>query len=94
MASAREKLERRWHALLKDASLHLEFTRNSLTELYQESQAGALVGMDRCDVAEALREEHAALQEFRRILRIYKDLVLDGKIPDEDYNAATVSDDN
>lgn len=88
-ASAREELERRWHARLKGAGMRLEFTRTFLTELHQNSEGDALVPVDSSDIAEALRAESAALQEYTRTLRIYTDLVLDGKIPDKDCDAAS-----
>lgn len=78
----RVSLQELWRARLKDAELEVAFTRHFFDEVQRGFPGEG--GMDealanRC----ALRLESLALAKYRRVLRIYSDLVLRNKIPDE-----------
>ena len=80
----REGVEALWRKRLNTAKLRLEFARNYVAELQQELQTGSLPSPDGSFAyQQALRAENNALAEFRRVLQIFTDLTVDGKIPDE-----------
>lgn len=79
----RAELERHWHEQWSNAKLDLE---NAKAHLQSIKQSG--INPDEGDAYRAAIElETAALIEYSRVLRIYTDLVLHGKIPDEDEDA-------
>lgn len=86
MASEGEELERRWYARLTNARLRLEVAMDYVPEVQRDLEAKGLAATD-ITLAESLRD--TALDEYRRILRIYAALVLDGKIPDADHESAS-----
>ena len=82
--SDRQALENLWRERVKSARLRLEFARNYVAELQQDLRAGAIPSPDGAFAyQQALRAETAALAEFRRVLQVFTDLTIDGKIPDE-----------
>ena len=76
----RQELEHLWATRVRDARLRLAFARN---------YAKDLEGVDPSPDGQqaywmALHAERVALAEYDRVLRIFTDLVMEGKIPDED----------
>jgi len=77
----RHALEELWRVRLEEARVAYERARNALREVRQEfgseANAGGAYG-----VHQALRAENIALTEYLRVLRIFTDLVVAGKVPD------------
>lgn len=84
-------VEELWRKRLNTAKLRLEFARNYVAELQRDLQTGALPSPDGgFAYQQALRAENNALAEFRRVLKIFTDLTVDGKIPeDNQYRSAS-----
>ncbi len=73
-------IEDLWRARLRDAKLRLDFARQYVKEVEDEYKPGDLPASDaHFAMRAALRAETFALTEYRRILRIFADLVLEGK---------------
>lgn len=80
-----DQLEEVWRRRLGDAKLRLEFARDYVLELQKDLKADGIPAPDgNFAYQQALRSETNALAEFRRVLQIFRDLTMDGKIPDED----------
>ena len=76
-------MEDRWRDCVRDAQLRLAVARNSVTELHRDLESGHIPSLDGTFAYQkALRIETMALAEFCRVLRIFTDLILEGKIPD------------
>ena len=69
-----------WRARLNDAKLRVDFASNYVKEVQRDletlSPADGDLAMER-----AIRAQNLALSECNRILRIFTDLVVEGKIP-------------
>ena len=76
-------LEDRWRQRLKDAALRVDFARNYVKEVQRDFPADTLPSTDGRYLQRALHAQTLALKEYQRVLRIYTDLVVHGKIPDE-----------
>ena len=76
----RSSLEELWHNRLNEARFRLDLAHNYAINL-RASFPAILTSVERFAVAEAIRAESVALTEHSRILRIYADLVIDGKDP-------------
>jgi hypothetical protein len=80
----RYALEELWRQRVNTAKLRLEFARNYVAELQEDLRAETIPFPDGSFAyQQALRAEANALSEFRRVLQIFTDLTVDGKIPDE-----------
>ena len=80
--STQKDLVQLWGNRLNDARLRLDFTRNFMREIEKDVQAGAIPSSNgELAFREALRAEREALAQFGRVLRIYIDLVVHGKMP-------------
>ena len=62
--------------------LRLDFAQNYCTEV-QEDYPSLSAPDGQYALERALRSERLALWQYKRVRRIYTDLVLNGKIPDE-----------
>jgi len=94
----RKLLEELWRDRLNEARLRVELARNFLREIQQDFKNGTMPQPDG-DFAfqRAGRAENSALAEYSRVLRVFHDLTVKGKIPDETdwpprYRAARGSD--
>lgn len=77
-------IEQLWRSRLQDAKLRLDFARQYLREVQRDRSDGAVPPADGNFAFEkALRAENYALAEYRRILREFANLVLEGTIPEE-----------
>lgn len=87
----RKALEELWRQRVNTARLRLEFARNYVAEVQQEVRQEGLPSADGAFAyRQAIRSEINALSEFRRVLKIFTELTVDGKIPDEnDYRHAS-----
>ena len=74
MGPASKELETLWHHRLQEAQLRLDLTQNFLTGVQQDG------GGQR---QRAIDLQRLALQEYHHVLKIFSDLVVDGKEPDE-----------
>lgn len=82
-APDRKALEELWLNRLHDTALRLDFARNFVKELQRDFSAGALPSADGRYFQRALYAENSALKEYERVLRIFTDLTVHGKIPNE-----------
>lgn len=77
-------LARCWRKRVLDTRLRLELARNRLNEIEMALRAGAITLSDgNLKRSHALWAERLALHQYRLVLRIFADLVLFEKIPDE-----------
>jgi len=76
------EMEAHWRSRLADAKLRLDFTRNFLQEVQRDFPLGDPSPDGQFAYQKALRAERHAQEEYTRVLRLYTQLVLDGKIPD------------
>ena len=80
----RTALKELWRQRLKDAELRLVFARDYLKYIQREVPLGEIRNADgEYAYQQAYRAEIRALGEFKRVLRIYTDLLVHGKLPDE-----------
>lgn len=70
MAPATKELETLWHDRLQEAQLRLDLVRNSLRDV--------------ADGQRVIDLERLALQEYHHVLKIFSDLMVEGKVPDEE----------
>jgi len=83
-APDRRALEDHWRKRLTDAELRLNFTRTYLKEVQQDYPPGEIQNADgHYAYRDALSAETEALREYRRVLQIFNDLIVHGKIPKE-----------
>ena len=70
--------------LLTDARLRLDFARNYVAEVMRDFPSTDIPAADsNFAYRKAIRAESLALREYARVLRIYRDLTVQGVIPDE-----------
>jgi hypothetical protein len=82
--SDRNSLEEQWRRRVEDAGLRLDFARNFVEEVQRDVAAHAVPAADGTfSYQRAVRAENVAAVEYGRVLRIYADLVVNGKPPDE-----------
>ena len=80
----RTALENLWRQRLNEAKLRLDFASNYVKEIQRDFSSGELPAPDGHDAyQQALHAESHAIAEYRRILRIFSELVVSGKKPDE-----------
>ena len=80
----RREIEEVWRNRVRDAQLRLDFARNFVKEVQRDFPPDSVPSADgRFAFQKALRVENFALAEYRRVLRIFTDLALGGKTPDE-----------
>ena len=84
MGSNRQQLEEEWRGRVRDARLRLQLAQNYVREVRADRVAGAVLPADG-DYAwqRALHAESLALQHYRDVLKIFTDLVVSGKIPEQ-----------
>jgi len=72
-----------WRERLENARVRYEAAKAAVQDARElQSQISSPDGSFTLD--HALRAEHHALAEFKRVLAVFNDLVVNGKIPDED----------
>jgi len=80
----RKALEDLWRLRLHDAKLRLDLARNYLKEFLEDF---SLKDLSRAEGKfawqEAVRAESLAQREYSRLRRVYRDLTINGVIPDE-----------
>jgi hypothetical protein len=77
-------LEDIWRQRLQDAELRYTRSREQLRNVLRNFPAGKIPPPDGSYAyQQALRAENIALAEYTRVLRIFTDLVVGSKIPDE-----------
>ena len=79
----RHELEELWRRRLASAKLRLDFARNYLNEVQTDFPIDDGSPDGQYAYQRAIRAENGALAEYHRALRIYTDLVMDGKLPEE-----------
>ena len=80
----RKKLEELWRYRVQDARLRLEFAQHYLREVQRDFGADDIPAADgNFAYQKALRAENFALAAYSRVLRVFTDLVVGGKIPGE-----------
>jgi hypothetical protein len=79
------KVEQLWLNRLNDVKLRLEFARSYANEVERDHSSGDIPENERQFARyAALRAENIALAMYNRVLRIYKNLAVNGIVPDED----------
>jgi hypothetical protein len=82
--SNRAELEDRWRARLKEAELRLRLARAYVYEVQADDALAASQSADGVYAYQrALNLESLAINDYRRILQIFGDLVVHHKVPDE-----------
>lgn len=80
------ELERYWRERWQKAKLDLDAARSRVLSVKDDALSG-LSGLDggyaQARYTRAMMDETTALLEYSRILRIYTDLMVHGKVPDE-----------
>ena len=80
----RKALEELWRGRLNEARLRVELARNFMREIQQDFKNGTMPQPDgNVAFQRAVRAENSALAEYSRVLRVFHDLTVNGKIPDE-----------
>jgi len=80
----RKALEEHRRQKLKDAELRLTFARQYSKEVQRDSPPGKIHNSDgNFAHRRASQCENRALDEYRRVLLIFNDLIVHGTIPDE-----------
>lgn len=74
-----QELAQLWRGRLRDAEIRLDFALNFMAEVQRDFPHPTVDGKNAHH--SALQAEQLALAEYKRVLRIFTDLVLDGKIP-------------
>jgi len=80
------ELERYWRERWQQAKLDLDAARSRVLSVKDDAFAGVAGpdgGYAHARYTRAMMDETTALVEYSRILRIYTDLVVHGKVPDE-----------
>ena len=88
--SGEQSLENYWRRRVREAGLRVEFARSYLTEIENDLRSGAKARQD-CEeeYRHALGAKLAAVEEYHRVLKIFRDLVVEQKIPDENEDRAS-----
>jgi hypothetical protein len=82
---ARRTLEELWRLRLKNAESRYAHTREQLRNVLRTLPHGEIPSPDGSYAyQQALHAENIALLECTRVLRVFTDLVVHGKIPEED----------
>ena len=80
----RESIEALWRKRVADARANLYFARNYVKEVRKDLRSGAVPPPDgNFALARAMRVENLASAEYNRVLRIFRELLTAGKVPDE-----------
>lgn len=87
----RKELERHWKERWRKAKLDLESARAHVLS-FKDHVSSGLYGPDGDNAYQAaMAGETAALIEYSRVLRIYTDLVVHGKLPNEQAQGETAT---
>ena len=79
-----KKIELLWKERVANAKNRLNFAIAFLKELEDENRSGAVPSPDDDLIyRRAIHAEQTALEEYKQVLKIYEDLTLHGKIPDD-----------
>jgi hypothetical protein len=82
--STRQELENLWRKRVEDAKIQLDFASKYVKEVQRDLKAGTIPSPDgHYAYQHGLRVETLALKHYRRVLNTLNELVLHGKIPDE-----------
>ena len=89
-APDRRELERYWREQWQKAKADLDTVSTRVESLKQDASCanGPDGGYAYARYARAMMEETTALVEYSRVLRIYTDLVVHGKLPADEPQAA------
>ncbi len=80
---SRREMEDRWRARVEAARRNLDSAASVSRKVLAEQQKWPLPAPDGSRaVRNALREESAARQEYMRLLRVFTDFVVQGKVPE------------
>src|SRR5215831_3713036 len=80
----RKALENLWRLRLHDAKLRLELARNCLKELLGDFPLNEISRAEgKFAYQEAVRAESLAQREYNGLRRVYRDLTINGVIPDD-----------
>ena len=79
----KDELERHWKERLQNAKLELEHARDDLLAIKDQFSSGIDGPDGGYAYRQAICKETAALIEYSRVLRIYTDLAVHGKVPEE-----------
>jgi hypothetical protein len=80
--NTREDLAHLWKARVENVKLHLDFATQYLKEVGEDHRSGRIPSTSSDARENAIRAYLEAVAEYVNISRIYRDLVLRGKIPE------------
>lgn len=83
---ARQELEDTWRRRVEESQQRYQAATTEYRRLLQEEPDGRPHGPDSA-LARARQEESDALMEYSRMLRVFADLTVHGKLPEERYGA-------
>ena|SRR5690242_6480677 len=80
----RREIEELWRTRMRNAALRLDFARNFVKEVQRDFPPELVPSADgQFALQKALQAESFASAEYRRVLRIFTALVMEGIVPDE-----------
>lgn len=83
-SSGRRAVEELWRLRLKNAEFWYTDSREQLKKIVRDLPPGEIPPPDgNYAYQQAIRAERLSLTEYTRVLRIFTDLVVKGKMPDE-----------
>jgi hypothetical protein len=83
--SKHTELEELWRSRLKEAQLRWLLARNTVKDAQRDlAFDDPDTAVSRLALQKALHAENIAVKEYRRVVAIFKDLLVDGRIPEED----------
>ena len=82
----RKDLEHLWKARVENIKLHLDFAAQYLREVGDDQRAGRMAPTDSDARENAIRAYTEALTKFVKVSKIYQELVMHGRVPDEEQS--------
>ncbi len=87
-AARRQKLEEIWRSKLEEAELRYKAATNEYGKLLEKTPDG-LLQQPNGALVRARQAQTEALVEYNRVLRVFTDLIVSGKQPEEQSGART-----
>src|SRR5215475_4826469 len=89
MAQSKQELEDFWRQRLREARLKYEEASKAFKATWGEHFETRLTADPTHAIQQARKAESRALSQYMRVLQVFTDLVVDGKLPPEDAEGNT-----